>query len=580
MNKKLNYISTIQFLYPYIKKFKKNFMIFFFGWFFDMILTLVIPVIFGIMIDEIVYYQNVDTFIRLSLIFVVMTILSCLLYFFIYAQHHYIMSMFVFHIKNDLFHHYQMCNAKSMYNMRNGDVITLLQKHSKECMHFVTRNMVHLLICAICILCLSSYLLLLNWKFGLIVLTLTPLTLYINTKFGRKIRKNGAKQRDIYNTYTSWLYEMLASITAVRLLGAKQWVFRKFNIMHKEMYHWSNEASLLNIVADFFIQLANLLVQLVIYIFAGYLAFQGNLTIGSLTVVLSFYTLLKSRMKQGSSNFLDAQMRISYIQQIYDFMQIPEEKDEWSGRDNLTICKGEIVLKNVSFQYSNNDWVLNSVSLHIGSNEKIALVGMSGSGKSTLAYMLAGFYRPDNGSIEIDGQNLQTCSLKSIRQQIGIIQQDVLLFDGTIRDNLLLGNRHAVTEELEKACLSAGIWEFIKTLPDGLETKLGEDGMILSGGQKQRIAIARIYLKDPKIIIFDEATSALDNETEVQILKEWSKMLAGRTAIIIAHRVTSVMICDNAVILENGHVCEIGKPEDLKRKSSRFKELFEGGEAI
>lgn len=577
MNKNLNYITTIVFLSPYIKKFKSNFFIFYLGWLFDLILSLVIPIIFGIMIDEIVYYQNLTTFIQLSIVFVVMTVLSCLLYFFIYAQHHYIMSMFVFDIKKDVFNHYQKCNAKAMTAMKSGEVITLLQKYSKECMHFVIRNVVHFINCIICIVYLSIYLFMLNWKFGIIVLLLTPFTIFINTKYGSKIRKNGEKQRKLYNNYIGWVFEILSSLKDIQLLGAKKLVFRKFTVMQKEMFNWSNQASLINIFADFLIQFVNLLAQLIIYIFSGYLAYKGHLTIGSLTVVLSFYNLLKDTMKRGSSNFLDAQMRISYIQQIYNFMQVPEEEAEWSGTHKLALNTGEIKFNNVSFGYEDK-YVLKNIDFSIKPNEKIALVGKSGAGKSTLAYMLVAFYKPLEGYIQIDNQNLNDCTLKSIRKQIGLIQQDVLLFDGTIKENLLLGNSKATNGELMYACQNAGIWDFINTLPNGLETNLGAGGISLSGGQRQRLAIARIYLKNPKIIIFDESTSALDSETEEQIIAEWSKMLRNRTAIIIAHRITSVMMCDRVAIIENGTICETGKPEYLQKNSKRFVELFEGSE--
>ncbi len=188
--------------------------------------------------------------------------------------------------------------------------------------------------------------------------------------------------------------------------------------------------------------------------------------------------------------------------------------------------------------------------------------------------MLIGFYRPQSGYIEVDGQRLSDCTLKSIRRHIGIISQDVLIFDGTIRENLLLGNRLASEADIINACERAEIWTFVSSLPQGLDTVIGKSSTGLSGGQKQRIAIAQIYLKDPKIIIFDEVTSSLDSETEEQIHAAWKSVLKGRTSVVIAHRQSSVELCEQAALIENGKVSECGSTGDMLRQSLAFRTLF------
>jgi ABC-type bacteriocin/lantibiotic exporter with double-glycine peptidase domain len=189
-------------------------------------------------------------------------------------------------------------------------------------------------------------------------------------------------------------------------------------------------------------------------------------------------------------------------------MNAPTEEG-WPGKNALMVNKGEIMAKDITFAYKKSDDILQGFNLHIRPGEKIALCGKSGCGKTTFAYMLLGFYEAQNGSISIDGQSLSDCTLKSIRQNIGMISQDILLFDGSIRENLLLGKPGASDDEIVSALQKAGIWEHISGLTDGINTVIGHNGIGLSGGQKQRIAIARIYLKNPSIIIFDEATSSL-----------------------------------------------------------------------
>ena len=187
---------------------------------------------------------------------------------------------------------------------------------------------------------------------------------------------------------------------------------------------------------------------------------------------------------------------------------------------------------------------------------------------------MLGFFQQEDGEIRIDGKNISECTLESVRKSIGVVQQDVLIFDGTVRYNIMLGNENATEEDLIRVCKAAGVYDFVMEMEEQFETVLGRNGRQLSGGQKQRIAIARIYLKNPPIIIFDEATASLDNETELKIHEAWKKMLERRTAIVIAHRLSSVMLCDRVAILSEGSIAETGKPDEMRRSSDRFRNLF------
>lgn len=573
MNEKLNYFTAIKFLSKYIIKHIKNFVMFYIGWFFDMALSISIPILFGIMVDEIVYYQNLDKFIKISLVFVIMCIFSCVLYFFIYAQHHYLMSMYTFDIKKDVFKHLQKCDSQYMTDSSTGDILALIQTDSIECMHFVIRNIIHLLNGIIAILIIIFYIFIINWKIGIFVLFAAPVSVFANSKFGKKIRNYGNKQRNQYGTYISWVYEILSALRDIRMLGAEKKTNETFEKSHKKIFDVNIKSSISTITANNIISFANLCVQLAIFIFAGYLALNNNITIGVLTIIVAFFAILTQRISQTSSSYLDSQNRISNIQHIYNFLNSPSE-DTWTGKEKLEITQGNIVFENIDFAYNKSNTVLNKFNMEIDKGERFALVGNSGSGKTTLAYMLIGFYRPQSGKILIDGQDISKCSLHSIRQSIGLIQQDVLIFDGTIKENILLSKKKATHKEIEFACKQSGLSSFINNLPNGLDTIIGENGVGLSGGQKQRIAIARIYLKNPKIIIFDEATSSLDAETEEAIHKQWEDVLKNRTSIVIAHRQSSVMLCQKVAILKDGQICEMGIPSEMEKNSTIFKTLF------
>lgn len=573
MNIKLSYFSTIKFLSKYIMKHKKNFIMFYIGWFVDMILSISIPILFGIMIDQIIYYQNIYTFMNIAFLFFVVSVFCFLLFFLIYAQHSYLMNMFIFDIRNEIFSHYSNCDAMFLSSANSGDIISLIQKYPYECLHFVIRNIVHTINYTLLIIVINIYLFVINWKIGLLVLFVAPISVWINTKFGKTMRKLGEKQR-VYNTgYIGRLYENLSCLRDIRMLGAIKRINSEFVSDHRKMFEIKNKTSILKILASKAIELSNLLIMLGIFILTGYLAYKSIITIGLLTVVLAFYDLLVFRISELSSFYIEGQNRLPLIQHIYEFLNTATESN-WKGEKCLTVNRGEIRFCNVDFQYQEDNFVLKQFNLDIVAGEKIALVGKSGCGKTTLSYMLIGFYRPQSGYIEIDGQKLNDCSIESIRNNIGIIQQEVLLFDGTIRENIVIGSKTATEDQILQACENAGILEFIDSLPNKFDTKIGANGAGLSGGQKQRLAIARIYLKNPPILVFDEATSALDRETEEQIHDAWEKALIGRTCIVIAHRLSSVLLCERVAIMDNGQLIEIGDPTTMLKNCDYFKTLF------
>lgn len=573
MKEQLNFFSTVTYLSKYILRHKSNFIRFYIGWFIDTILTTIMPILFGMMIDQIVYYQNIHSFMQISIIFVTMSIFSCILYFFIYAQHHYLMNMYTFDIKRDMFEHMQNCDAGYLSGASYGKLITMIQWYPSECLHFVNRNIIHFVNGILCIVLTTVFLYIINWQIGIFVSVAAPLSVYINSKFGKKIRNYGDRQRKNYGEYSGWIFELLSGLREIRLLGMEKRINEGFAKKHEAMLADDFRISLASLNASNLITFTNLCIQLGIFAFAGYAVLHGRMTMGSIIVMITFFGYLTDYLERVSNAYLDSQKRISFVQEIYDFMDSPTE-EQWPGQKKLMVTEGAIHFHDISFGYEGKKEVLRGFDLKINKKERLALVGKSGSGKTTLAYMLIGFYRPEKGCIEIDGKKLSEYSLRSIRRNVGVIQQDVLLFDGTLRENILLGNPKASKVQVEQACKLAGLWTLIEELPQGLDTVVGTKGTGLSGGQKQRVEIARIYLKNPPIIIFDEATSALDSETEESIFSAWNQVLEGRTAIIIAHRQSTVMHCERVAIMENGKIIECGTPMELAANSKAFQELF------
>lgn len=574
MSEKLNYFSAIRFLGKYIKDYKKNFVKFYVGWLVDSILTMILPILLGIMIDEIVYYQNLESFLWVSVFFFICIIFSGVLYFLIYAQHGYLMNMFVFSIRRDVFKHLQKCDAQFLAGSATGDIISTTLRYPGECMHFIIRNIIHFINMILMIGLYGTYMVLIDWRLGAIAFCAAVFSTAINMKFSKKIRKLGDEERRYYGKHVSWMYEIITALRDIRILGAREKVEEDFSKNHQKLFGVVVKSKITSLTAENVIAFVNLIIQLTIYAMVAYLTVRGNITLGVMTVIFNFYDKFAYKVSGVSLSYLDAQKRISCIQKVYDLLHAPVEQ---GGTKKLDVKNGEILFQNATFGYDGqkeDSQVLKNVTLKINPGEHIAIVGKSGCGKTTLAYLLIGFYRLKSGEIKIDGQNLAECTLESIRRSIGLVQQDVLVFDGTIRENLLMGNLKAKEEQLIEACQAAGLGEYIASLPQGLDTVIGKHGIGLSGGQKQRIAIARIFLKNPAIVILDEATSALDNKTEEGIHEAWKTALAGKTAIVIAHRQSSVMLCERVAILEDGQIVETGQTGELIRESKRFGELF------
>lgn len=573
MNKKLTYFSTIKFLSKYIKAYKINYFLFGIGWFFDIVLKLYTPIMFAVMIDEIVYYRNISVFLRISVAFAIMLLFACIVHFFTQAQYAYLEIMYSFDIKKDIFHKLQYAKADYLSYLETGDAMNTLQYYTSECMNFVIRNIIHTFNNFLALVFYIINIFIIGWQFGILMLIGVPISVYTTTKFGKKIRKCNDEYNKVYGKYSGWLLERLSGLKDIRMISAQNAVGKEFVGFHRQLFHRKNQNRVITISSQSVTKTINLIIQMAIYCLCAYLACRGKMTIGVLTIVLTYFVNVTEKVTFFSDYFIEAQKRIASIQKVYDLFHVPTEK-EWKGKDSLKVSKGSIQFDHISFGYENKKELFHDFSLEIEGGQTVALVGKSGSGKTTLAYMLTGFYQQKKGKIIIDGKDISECSLKSIRESIGIVQQDVLVFDGSIKDNLLLGKKGASDEEIKEACEKAGLGEFIQSLSQGINTVIGTNGIGLSGGQMQRIAIARIYLKNPKIIIFDEATSALDRETEAYIHESWKKVLAGRTSIVIAHRISSVMLCEKTVLMEDGVLYEYGNTMELVQNSKTMRTLF------
>ena len=298
----------------------------------------------------------------------------------------------------------------------------------------------------------------------------------------------------------------------------------------------------------------------------SYLIVSQQITAGNFVSFIAALILLYNPVKGIGNSFNNVQIALLSMERVFELMQaVPAVRNRPDAKELQKVSKG-IEYKDVSFEYAENKPVLQHIDLQIKKGETIALVGNSGGGKSTFVNLLPRFYDVTDGKILIDGEDIRNYTLESLRDKIAIVFQDNFLFSGTIRDNILLGNENAAPEELQRAVEAAYVDDFIKDMPQGLDTDIGERGTLLSGGQRQRIAIARAFIKKAPIVILDEATSALDNKSEAKVQKAIENLMQDRTVIVIAHRLSTIRHADKIVVINNGKIAEYGTHEDLLQK--------------
>ena len=318
------------------------------------------------------------------------------------------------------------------------------------------------------------------------------------------------------------------------------------------------------------------LLYLVVIFVGGIFLYQKKIDAGEFTAFILYIGMFMDPIRRFTTLFEQLQEGMSGFSRFYEIMELREEEDK--GTVVPENFRGEIAFRDVSFHYGTEEGradVLSHLSLHIPEGQMLALVGPSGGGKSTLCHLIPRFYDITAGEILLDGVNIRDIPLSFLRKNIGMVSQNVFLFDGTVRDNIAYGAPDATDEEIAEAAKKANIYDDIMALPNGLDTHVGERGVKLSGGQKQRVAIARVFLKNPKLLILDEATSALDNATEMQVQAALEKLSVGRTVLVVAHRLSTIKEADRIVVLDKSGILESGTHEELLAAGGKYKELYE-----
>jgi ATP-binding cassette, subfamily B, bacterial len=395
-------------------------------------------------------------------------------------------------------------------------------------------------------------------------------------KIDRKVSEASRRMQEVRIDYDKKIYESVTGAREYRAFGAEEWDIdrsrSKFNKLERTVLSWVYYIHLRWSVRSLLFQIGSI----AIFITGYYLIKKTWMTAGQFIAFLLIYGIFMQRLSWLVSQFIEQNMLLQQVTRLYKLVSTVPSLEEHPSPVKQGLVKGELSFDNVHFSYPGRTSLLKGITLHIRQGERIAIVGTSGNGKSTLLKLMARFYDPTQGSILLDGIPLTQFSFRELRDNIGYVFQDTFLFGSTIRENIRFGNPDAADKQIEEAAIAANAHGFISELQDGYESLVGERGVKLSGGQKQRIAIARMLIKDPQILLLDEATSALDNVSENAVVEALLYLLAGRTTIAVAHRLSTVVDYDRIVVLDEGVIVEQGTYHELMAKRSYFYRLAEG----
>ena len=414
-----------------------------------------------------------------------------------------------------------------------------------------------------------------DWQLSLLAIIMIPLAAISSKNIGKKMGKKVHISLEASDKFMKFLSEIIKGSWLIKIYQKEEDELKKISMIIDEKFKALRKVEQTRLGAAPIMEVISAIAIAIVVFFAGYRSMQGAITLGEFVSFLAALMLAYQPVRALAGINVGIQEGITAAKRIYEII---DEKNEIINDENapsLKLTNATLEFKNISFVYPDGTQALKNLSAKIEGGKKVGLVGVSGSGKTTFLNLIPRFFNLKHGQILIDGQNINNINLNSLRKEISLVSQDVILFDDTIKSNILYGNSSASDDEVVAACEFAAAKDFIEKLPHKYQTIIGENGIKLSGGQKQRLSIARAILKNSSIILLDEATSSLDSESETVIQKAIENLTKNKTTIIIAHRLSTIMNCDKILVFDNGQIISEGSHEFLVNNSPIYKNLYE-----
>ena len=522
--------------------------------------------------------QNLTLSLILTLggVYIVLKIIDAVAYYYMASVGHIMGTKIETEMRKDFFNHLQKLPFSFYDDAKVGTLMSRITSDLFDVTEFAHHCPEEFFIAGIKIIASFSILAFMNIPLTLIMFAVLPFMIVILARYNHKMRDGFKESRKKVGELNSQVEDSLLGIRVVKSFANEKIEEEKFkqgNVgflkIKSVVYKYMGSFTAINRVFEG-------IMYIVVVIAGGIFLLNKKIAAADYVAYLMYISVLLTAIKRIVEFAEQFQRGMTGIERFTEILDIEPSIKDKQGATELAVTDGVIDFKNVSFKYSDvTENVLSNLNIHIEKGQKVALVGPSGSGKTTLCNLIPRFYEITDGEILIDGTSIQDVTLKSLRSSIGVVQQDVYLFSGTVKENIAYGMPGATNEAIEEAARLAGAHEFITELPNGYDTYVGERGVKLSGGQKQRISIARVFLKNPKILILDEATSALDNESEQIVKKSLDLLAEGRTTLIVAHRLTTIKNADNILVLTSNGIEESGSHEALIKKNGIYAGLYE-----
>lgn len=543
--------------------------------FFYTVLALANPLITKLLIDDVLVNKNEQMLVMLMWVFAAVNVLAVIVQIITAYMHQKFKSLILFDVRNDLFRHLETLDVEFFARHKLGDMLTRLTDDVDGIETFVSlffNTLVLNIFFAVVTLAIAFTL---NWQLTLAALVVVPFVVMTQKHYGKVLRDYYGRIAVASSDYLSYLAERLSAMPEVKGFVREGYELER---QKKKALHVIDIALKATLTQSISSGVAGLLVFLsLLYVTweGSHLVFSGVMTIGTLVALSTYINGLFGPVRALTDLNVSFQTTMVYVGRVFAILDMKPRISEKPGATELKAVKGRITFRNVSFTHeTRKEHTVENLNLEIRPGKIVGLVGPSGCGKSTLAHLLVRFYDPERGRVLLDGTDVRDARLDSLRQHIGIVPQEAVLFNANVRENIAYGKPHASHEEIENAARLADIHDFIISLPHGYETSVGEHGLTFSGGQMQRIAIARILLKDPEVIILDEATSFLDGKNESEILGIMHKLARKKTIIIITHRVSSLKDVDRIFVFCGGKVVEQGSFSHLAKEGAMFRKLY------
>lgn len=535
---------------------------------------LVVPWLIKNVVDKVLAEKNMY---MLNLVVISILVVFLVRGFATYGQTYtmsYIGQRVIIDIREAMFKHLQRLDQAYYDRRKTGVIMSNLTNDVAALQSAIVDNLVSFITEGVTLIGSLVSMLYLDWKLTLVTLVIVPVVLGIINIFGKRLRIAGHDVQGRIADITSLLQETISGARVVRSFAREGYEVQRFERENQRNFRAVMRATKLTSLLSPLVEFSAAIAVTVILWYGGYSVVTGAITAGSLIAFLIYAINLSNPVKRLSQVYGNIQKAMAAGDRVFAILDTKPEVVEKTNAIVLPEVDGRVRFDHVSFSYDGEKKALDDFSLDVPAGRVVAIVGPSGAGKTTIANLLPRFYDATEGAITVDGIDVRDVTFQSLREQIGVVPQETMLFNATIKDNILYGRLDGTDEEVYAAAKAANALEFIERLPEGMDTLVGERGSSLSGGQRQRIAIARAILKNPKILILDEATSALDTESEKLVQEALERLMQGRTAFVIAHRLSTIKNADQIVVLREGKLVESGTHDELLATGGLYQHLY------